>query len=85
MSDEVSQIIVEAFEKRADITPRNVDTHVKDAVMNAIEMLDSGEARVAEKKDGQWVVNEWLKKAVLLYFRIEDNEFIKGGFTNYWD
>ena len=85
MSDEVSQIIVEAFEKRADITPRNVDTHVKDAVMNAIEMLDSGEARVAEKKDGKWVVNEWLKKAVLLYFRIEDNEFIKGGFTNYWD
>ena len=85
MSEEVAQIIVEAFEKRADITPRTVDTHVKDAVMTAIEMLDSGEARVAEKKDGQWVVNEWLKKAVLLYFRIEDNEFIKGGFTNYWD
>ena len=85
MSDDVSQIIVEAFENRAEITPRNVDTHVKDAVMTAIEMLDSGEARVAEKKDGEWVVNEWLKKAVLLYFRIEDNEFIKGGFTNYWD
>ena len=85
MSDDVSQIIIEAFERRADITPRNVDTHVKDAVMTAIEMLDSGEARVAEKKNGEWVVNEWLKKAVLLYFRIEDNEFIKGGFTNYWD
>ena len=85
MSEEVSQIIVEAFEKRADITPRTVDTHVKDAVMTAIDMLDSGEARVAEKKEGEWVVNEWLKKAVLLYFRIEDNEFIKGGFTNYWD
>jgi len=85
MSEEVAQIIVEAFEKRADITPRTVDTHVKDAVMTAIEMLDSGEARVAEKKEGQWVVNEWLKKAVLLYFRIEDNAFMKGGFTNYWD
>jgi 2,3,4,5-tetrahydropyridine-2-carboxylate N-succinyltransferase len=85
MSDDVSQIIVEAFENRAEITPRNVDTHVKDAVMTAIDMLDSGEARVAEKKGGEWVVNEWLKKAVLLYFRIEDNEFIKGGFTNYWD
>lgn len=82
---EVAQIIEEAFEKRAEITPRNVDTLVKDAVMQAIDMLDSGEARVAEKKDGQWVVNEWLKKAVLLYFRIEDNTFIKGGFTNYWD
>lgn len=84
MSD-VAQIIEEAFEKRAEITPRNVDTLVKDAVMQAIDMLDSGKARVAEKKDGQWVVNEWLKKAVLLYFRIEDNTFIKGGFTNYWD
>jgi len=82
---EVAQIIEDAFENRAEITPRNVDTLVKDAVMKAIDMLDSGEARVAEKKDGQWVVNEWLKKAVLLFFRIEDNAFIKGGFTNYWD
>ena len=85
MSDDVSQIIEEAFERRTDITPRNVDTHVKDAVMTTIDMLDSGEVRVAEKKNGEWVVNEWLKKAVLLYFRIEDNKFIKGGFTNYWD
>ncbi|HHH12662.1 MAG TPA: 2,3,4,5-tetrahydropyridine-2,6-dicarboxylate N-succinyltransferase, partial [Thiolapillus brandeum] len=43
------------------------------------------ELRVAEKKDGDWVVNEWAKKAVLLSFRINDNEFIKGGYTNYWD
>src|SRR5690606_32503649 len=46
---------------------------------------DAGQARVAEKKDGKWIVNEWLKKAVLLSFRIEDNEFMKGGFTNYYD
>ena len=84
MSD-IQNIINEAFENRADITPRSVDTHVKEAVMEAIEMLDSGSARVAEKKDGDWIVNEWLKKAVLLYFRIEDNAFIKGGFTNYYD
>ncbi len=84
MSD-IETIIVEAFEKRADITPRNVDTHIKDAVLEAIDILDKGAARVAEKKGGQWQVNEWLKKAVLLYFRIEDNEFIKGGYTNYFD
>ncbi len=84
MSD-IQTTIEEAFERRADITPRNVETHVKDAVLEAIEMLDSGKARVAEKQGGDWVVNEWLKKAVLLYFRIEDNEFIKGGFTNYFD
>jgi 2,3,4,5-tetrahydropyridine-2-carboxylate N-succinyltransferase len=84
MSD-IQTTIEEAFERRAEITPRNVETHVKDAVLAAIELLDSGKARVAEKKGGDWVVNEWLKKAVLLYFRIEDNEFIKGGFTNYYD
>jgi 2,3,4,5-tetrahydropyridine-2-carboxylate N-succinyltransferase len=77
--------IDEAFEQRAEITPRTAASHVKDAVYSAIEMLDTGEARVAEKKDGDWVVNDWLKKAVLLYFRIEDNSFIKGGFTNYFD
>ena len=84
MSD-IESIIVDAFERRADITPRNVDTQAKDAVMSAIEQLDRGEIRVAEKKDGDWIVNEWIKKAVLLYFRMEDNEFLKGGFTNYFD
>ena len=82
---ELKNIIEEAFERRADITPRNAETHISDAVNEAITMLDSGEARVAEKVDGEWVVNEWLKKAVLLSFRINDNEFIKGGFTNYYD
>ena len=84
MSD-IQDIIVDAFERRADITPRNVDTLVRDATMEAIDQLDRGEIRVAEKKDGEWVVNDWVKKAVLLSFRINDNEFIKGGFTNYYD
>jgi len=84
MSD-LQNIIEEAFERRADITPRNVETHVREAVEEAIAQLDSGQARVAEKSSGDWVVNEWLKKAVLLSFRINDNEFIKGGFTNYYD
>lgn len=83
--EDLKNIIEEAFERRADITPRNVETHISDAVNEAIALLDSGQARVAEKHDGSWVVNEWLKKAVLLSFRINDNEFIKGGFTNYYD
>ena len=82
---ELKNQINEAFEHRAEITPRTAASHVKDAIYSAIELLDTGEARVAEKKDGDWVVNDWLKKAVLLYFRIEDNTFIKGGFTNYFD
>ncbi|MFO8155556.1 MAG: 2,3,4,5-tetrahydropyridine-2,6-dicarboxylate N-succinyltransferase [Pseudomonadota bacterium] len=84
MSD-IQSIIEEAFEKRADITPRSVDTLVRDAVEEAMGRLDRGESRVAEKPGDQWVVNEWLKKAVLLSFRIHDNEFMKGGFTNYFD
>ena len=84
MSDTQS-IIVDAFEKRADITPRNVSADVRDAVMEAIGQLDRGEIRVAEKRDGDWIVNDWVKKAVLLSFRINDNELMKGGFTNYYD
>lgn len=78
-------IIEEAFERRDKISPRTVETHVKEAILSAIDQLDSGKLRVAEKRDGKWIVNEWLKKAVLLAFRIWDNDFIKGGFTNYYD
>jgi len=81
----IQSIIDEAFERRAQITPRTVETRVKDAVWEAIDLLDTGKARVAEKQNGQWVVNQWLKKAVLLFFRIEDNQFVKGGYTNYYD
>ena len=84
MSDNQA-IVIEAFERRAEITPRNVETRVRDAVQDTVERLDRGEIRVAEKRDGEWVVNDWVKKAVLLSFRIEDNAFIKGGFTNYYD
>ena len=84
MSD-LEKIINEAFERRADITPRSVDTHIKEAVSETITRLDTGELRVAEKIGDEWVVNQWLKKAVLLSFRIEDNAFMKGGFTNYFD
>jgi 2,3,4,5-tetrahydropyridine-2-carboxylate N-succinyltransferase len=87
MSDHTEQqsIIEQAFEHRAEITPRTVETRVRDAVLDTIERLDRGELRVAQVHDGDWVVNDWIKKAVLLSFRIEDNQFIKGGFTNYYD
>ena len=78
-------IIEEAFERRAEITPRNVDAQLKETLNTVIEYLDQGKLRVAEKINGQWVTHQWLKKAVLLSFRIEDNAFIKGGFTNYFD
>ena len=84
--NDIKNVIEEAFERRAEITPRNVETHVKEAVEEAIRLLDSGKLRVADRQAvGKWTVNEWLKKAVLLSFRINDNEFMKGGFTNYYD
>jgi 2,3,4,5-tetrahydropyridine-2-carboxylate N-succinyltransferase len=83
--NEQQKIIEDAFERRAEITPRGVETLVRDAVTDTIDRLDSGELRVAERREGGWVVNDWVKKAVLLSFRIEDNWFIKGGFTNYYD
>ena len=84
MSD-TQQIIIDAFENRAEITPRSVDTLVRDAILDTIDQLDRGVIRVSEKSNGDWVVNDWVKKAVLLSFRIEDNAFMKGGFTNYYD
>jgi 2,3,4,5-tetrahydropyridine-2-carboxylate N-succinyltransferase len=82
---ELQAIIDPAFERRAEITPRTVDAKLKEAVTTVIEHLDHGTLRVAEKIDGQWVTHQWIKKAVLLSFRMEDNSFIKGGFTNYYD
>jgi 2,3,4,5-tetrahydropyridine-2-carboxylate N-succinyltransferase len=82
---DLQKIIEQAYDNRADITPRTVETHVKEAVTMIIDQLDCGRLRVAEKIEGDWVVNQWLKKAVLLSFRIEDNHFLKGGFTNYFD
>jgi len=84
---DLEPIINEAFERRADISPANVDAATKKAVEDAINLIDSGEARVAEQKSiGQWQVNEWLKKAVLLSFRIRDNEPMPaGGYTQFYD
>lgn len=83
--DNLKAIIESAFEQRATITPQNVPNDIKNAVMEAIDLLDSGKARVAEKISGEWQINQWLKKAVLLYFRIHDNRIIDGGFTQYYD
>jgi len=78
-------IIEAAFEDRAHITPDSANIEVRQAVEEAIHLLDTGKARVAEQKGiGDWQVNEWLKKAVLLSFRLEDNIPI-AGYTQYYD
>lgn len=74
-----------AFEHRTDITPANVSAEIREAVAEAINLLDSGTARVAEKIDGEWITHQWLKKAVLLSFRINENRMMDGGNTRYYD
>jgi 2,3,4,5-tetrahydropyridine-2,6-dicarboxylate N-succinyltransferase len=82
---DIKHIIEQAFENRAEIQPKNVSHEVRQSVMETIERLDNGSLRVAEKKEGRWIVNEWVKKAVLLFFRIEDNSLMDGGYTNFFD
>lgn len=82
---DIQTIIQDAFESRADITPSNVSKEIKEAILETIHGLDQGELRVAEKIDNQWQVNEWVKKAVLLYFRINDNKALSAGFTQFYD
>jgi 2,3,4,5-tetrahydropyridine-2-carboxylate N-succinyltransferase len=75
MTDQLAAAIEQAWDARAEVTPASSD--VRDVVEAALELLDSGKARAAEKIDGEWRVNQWLKKAVLLSFRLNDNAVIE--------
>lgn len=79
----LENIINEAFENRDKISRQ--DSAVVEAVAEVINLLESGKARVAEPHADGWKVNEWLKKAVLLSFRLNDNHIIQGGYTRYFD
>src|SRR5205823_6486547 len=85
MSD-LAKTIDDAFEKRNDVSPATKGP-VREAVDAALELLDTGQARVAEKQNGKWQVNQWLKKAVLLSFRLNDMGPIAGaaGGASWWD
>lgn len=85
MSSSNQKIIEIAFEERASITPSSVDTNIKEAVEITLNQLDKGELRVAEKHNGDWAVNEWIKKAVLLSFRMNENKIINAGYTKFYD
>ena len=84
MSD-LEKLINDAFDNRAELEPDAANKEIKDAVEEIIWKLDSGQLRIAEKIDGDWVVNQWLKKAVLLSFILENNVVMQGGLTNYYD
>jgi 2,3,4,5-tetrahydropyridine-2-carboxylate N-succinyltransferase len=83
--EKLRSLIDSAFERRAELAPGKVTAETASAIEECIALLDSGRARVAEPKDGRWVVNEWLKKAVLLYFRLHDNTVVDAGYTRFYD
>ena len=89
MTQNIEQIINDAWEIRTELSPKSAPTEIRAAVADAVTRLDNGSARVAAPDasvEGGWVVNQWLKKAVLLSFRLEDNKPMSaGGFTQFYD
>jgi 2,3,4,5-tetrahydropyridine-2-carboxylate N-succinyltransferase len=85
MTDTLRHTIEAAFERRTEITPATVDAATRVAIEDCIGQLDSGKARIAQPVGTDWQVNEWLKKAVLLYFRINDNQIVNAGAVRYYD
>jgi 2,3,4,5-tetrahydropyridine-2-carboxylate N-succinyltransferase len=81
----MKNIVEEAWENRATLGPSNAPQNLRAAVEEVIAGLDAGKLRVAEKTGGAWVTHQWIKKAVLLSFRLEDNRVMEGGATRYYD
>lgn len=86
MTQAYQSIIENAWENRAEISPSKASGEVRDAVGHVLEQLNSGALRVSSKENGEWVTHQWIKKAVLLSFRLEDNKpMAAGGFTQFYD
>lgn len=85
-ASDIQRSIEDAWERRAELAPEEIGDAVKPAVEQAMRGLESGELRVAEPKPGGgWQVNEWLKKAVLLYFRVNDMAVVEAQPAPFWD
>ncbi len=85
MSQALEQLINQAWEDRAALSPKSAPADVREAVETVIADLNKGRLRVAEKIDGQWVTHQWIKKAVLLSFRLNDNVPMKAGDLGFFD
>src|SRR6516164_1021111 len=77
--------IEDAYERRASLSAGQAPAELDAALAECLELLDRGVLRVAEPSARGWVVNEWLKKAVLLTFRTRENRLVEGGFTRFYD
>ena len=80
----LEEIINSAFENRDDVTA-STEGEIRDAVNNTLDDLDKGKIRVCEKVNNEWIVTQWIKKAILLSFRLNDNEIIKASHATWFD
>jgi 2,3,4,5-tetrahydropyridine-2-carboxylate N-succinyltransferase len=85
MTQQLQQLIDQAWEDRANISSKSAPAELREAVAHVLEQLDAGTLRVAEKAGGSWTVNQWIKKAVLLSFRLEDNVVMPSGSLQFYD
>ena len=86
MSQQLQQIVDNAWETRASLGPRSAPKEVQDAVEHVIAEMNTGRLRVATRQGiGQWTVHQWIKKAVLLSFRLKDNELMRAGDLGFYD
>ncbi len=85
MQQALQQLIDQAWENRAPLSPTSAEPQIREAVDAVIARLDRGELRVAEKIAGRWQTHQWIKKAVLLSFRLQDNHVMPGACTQYYD
>jgi 2,3,4,5-tetrahydropyridine-2,6-dicarboxylate N-succinyltransferase len=85
MPNHLQPLIEQAWQDRADLSPATVSPSLREAVDACLAGLESGTLRVAEPRDGGWVVNQWLKQAILLHFRITANRDMPGGVSHYFD
>jgi 2,3,4,5-tetrahydropyridine-2-carboxylate N-succinyltransferase len=81
----LQDVIDAGWERRAELAAGAGDAELRAAVDAVIAQLDRGELRIAAKRDGTWHTHQWLKKAVLLSFRLSDNQVVPGAFTQYYD
>ena len=84
MTADLQTLIETAYEQRSQLSPKTVSPEIQRAILEVIFRLDQGELRVAEKQKGHWVVHEWIKKAVLLFFCTHANQVLEGGYTGYF-
>src|ERR1700675_967720 len=82
---ELQNIIEQAWEDRAELSPGSAPARIGESVARVLDYLDRGRLRVAEKVDGVWRTHQWIKKAVLLSFRIEENRPIRAGSLRFYD